>query len=101
MAEVESIAQAFRQVAIRGGSEVVLVSGEPGFGKTTLVAPRERHEATVDSWGVRVSEIKLGASCAYRPIARRQSRLDMNGQRVRRRPDTTGLSMCRTLPAAD
>ena len=47
VAEVESIAQAFGRVAGGGGREVVLISGEPGLGKTTLVAEASRaaHES--------------------------------------------------------
>lgn len=42
MADVESITQAFGRVASGEGREVVLVSGEPGLGKTTLVAEASR-----------------------------------------------------------
>ena len=40
--EVESIAQALERVVSGDGREVVLVSGEPGLGKTTLVAQASR-----------------------------------------------------------
>jgi class 3 adenylate cyclase/tetratricopeptide (TPR) repeat protein len=42
VAEAESIADALKRVASDGGREVVLVSGEAGLGKTTLVAEASR-----------------------------------------------------------
>ncbi|HXN59886.1 MAG TPA: AAA family ATPase [Acidimicrobiales bacterium] len=41
-AEAESVADTYKRVAGAGGREVVLVSGEPGLGKTTLVAEASR-----------------------------------------------------------
>ncbi len=42
VAEAESMADAYKRVASGGGREVMLVSGEAGLGKTTLVAEASR-----------------------------------------------------------
>jgi class 3 adenylate cyclase len=50
VAESESLANAVKRVAASGRREVVLVSGEPGLGKTTLVA--EAAQAAFDAGAI-------------------------------------------------
>ena len=49
--EMATMTDAVQRVAEGDGREVLLISGEAGLGKTTLVAEAAR--AAFDSWGLR------------------------------------------------
>ena len=99
--ELEIIAAAVKRVSTGEGSEVVLVSGEPGQGKTTLVAEAARRAYTdgaIVLWG-RCDEA-VGAP--YEPFTEalaRASSSTPDEEFLRRHVEEHGGELARLVPA--
>ncbi len=98
--ELEVIAAAVKRVSAGEGSEVVLVSGEPGQGKTTLVAEAARRASTdgaIVLWG-RCDEA-VGAP--YEPFTEALTRfvVDADEMFLRRHVEEHGGELARLVPA--
>jgi tetratricopeptide (TPR) repeat protein len=98
--ELALLGSAIKRVAAGEGSEVVLVSGEPGQGKTTLVAEAARgaHEdGMVVLWG-RCDE---GAGAPYAPFAEALAHYVAHAdeQLLREHVEGHGAEIARLVPA--